>query len=124
MFSALVFQHYGEDSLEPFAAWGNALTYIHQRQTEEALLLLRPEVQEPGICCAIIEAIAGGATRSNEIAAKTGENASKCLKYINTLCELGILYRDMSFGEKATTRKSVYCISDEQLILVSLADIV
>lgn len=79
---------------------------------EEPLLLLRQEVQEPGIYCAIIEAIAGGATRSNEIATKTGESASKCLKYINTLCELGILYKETPFGEKTSSRKTIYCISD------------
>lgn len=79
---------------------------------EEPLLLLRQEVQEPGIYCAIIEAIASGASRSNEIAAKTGENAAKCLKYIHTLCELGILYKETPFGEKESGRKSIYCISD------------
>ena len=60
---------------------------------EEPLLLLRQEVQEPGVYCAIIEAIAGGASKSNEIATKTGEAPAKCLKYIKTLRELGILER-------------------------------
>lgn len=64
------------------------------------MLLLRQEVQEPGIYCAIIEAIAGGASRSNDIATKTGESAAKCLKYVNTLCELGILYKDTPFGRR------------------------
>ena len=45
---------------------------------EEPLLLLRQEVQEPGVYCAIIEAIAGGASKSNEIATKTGEAPAKC----------------------------------------------
>lgn len=79
---------------------------------DEPLLLLRQEVHEPGIYCAIIEAIAGGASRSNDIATKTGESAAKCLKYVNTLCELGILYKDTPFGEKASSRKTIYCISD------------
>ena len=79
---------------------------------EEPLLLLRQEVQEPGTYCAIIEAIAGGASKANEIATKTGEPSAKCLKYINTLCELGILYKETPFMEKATSRKSIYCITD------------
>ena len=46
---------------------------------EEPLLLLRQEVQEPGVYSAIIEAIAGGASKANEIATKTGEDSAKCL---------------------------------------------
>ena len=54
---------------------------------EEALLLLRQEVQEPGVYSAIIEAIAGGYTKANEISTKIGEDSAKCLKYIKTLLE-------------------------------------
>ena len=53
---------------------------------EEALLLLRQEVQEPGVYSAIIEAIASGYTKANEISTKIGEDSAKCLKYIKTLC--------------------------------------
>lgn len=79
---------------------------------EEPLLLLRQEVQEPGVYSAIIEAIAGGATKANEISTKTGEESAKCLKYIHTLCELGILYKETPFGEKESSRKTIYGISD------------
>lgn len=79
---------------------------------EEALLLLRQEVQEPGVYSAIIEAIAGGYTKANEISTKIGEDCAKCLKYIKTLCELGILYKEIPFGEKETSRKTIYGISD------------
>jgi len=79
---------------------------------EEPLFLLKQEVQEPGTYFAIIEAIASGASKANEISAKTGEDSAKCLKYISTLCELGILYKEIPFGEKSTSRKSIYCISD------------
>ena len=68
----------------------NVTAYLY----EEPLLLLRQEVQEPGIYSAVIEAIASGCSRSNEIAMKTGEEQAKCLKYINTLCELDILYKE------------------------------
>lgn len=79
---------------------------------EEPLLLLRQEVQEPGVYSAIIEAIAGGYTKANEISTKIGEDAAKCLKYIKTLCELGILYKETPFGEKESSRKTLYGISD------------
>ncbi len=79
---------------------------------EEPLLLLRQEVQEPGTYYAIIEAIAKGAVRAGEIAGKTGEDAAKCLKYISTLRELGILYREVPFGEKESSRKAIYGVSD------------
>lgn len=79
---------------------------------EEPLLLLRQEVQDPGIYSAIIEAIASGYTKANEISTKIGEDTAKCIKYIQTLCKLGILYKDTPFGEKESTRKSIYGISD------------
>lgn len=79
---------------------------------EEPLLLMRQEVQEPGTYFAIIEAIANGAVRSGEIASKTGENASKCLKYIDTLQELGIVYKEKPLGEKKKSRKTQYGICD------------
>lgn len=79
---------------------------------EEPLLLLRQEVQEPGVYSAIIEAIAGGASKANEIATKTGEDSAKCLKYIKTLNELGIIYKETPFGEKESSRRTLYRISD------------
>ncbi len=79
---------------------------------EEPLLLLRQEVQEPGVYSAIIEAIAGGATKANEISTKIGEDSAKCIKYINTLCSLGIIYKEVPFGEKESSRKTIYGISD------------
>ena len=79
---------------------------------EEALLLLRQEVQEPGVYSAIIEAIASGYTKANEISTKIGEDSAKCLKYIKTLCELGIIHKEIPFGEKESSRKTIYGISD------------
>jgi len=121
-----------EECAELYGAFGGTAMYLQQIQTnksikqniidimltptgylyEEPLLLLRQELQEPGTYCAIIEAIAGGASKANEIATKTGESSAKCLKYISTLCELGILYKETPFGEKESSRKTLYCISD------------
>ncbi len=80
---------------------------------EEPLLLLRQEVQEPGVYSAIIEAVASGYTKANEISTKIGEDTAKCLKYIKTLCELGIIYKETPFGEKDSSRKTLYGISDQ-----------
>ncbi len=96
---------FGENIIDAFL---RTTAYLY----EEPLLLLRQEVQEPGIYSAIIEAIAGGASRSNEISTKVGEESAKCLKYINTLCELGILYKETPFEEKGSSRKTLYGISD------------
>lgn len=79
---------------------------------EEPRLLLRQEIQEPAIYNAIIEAIASGASKSNEIATKTGEEQAKCLKYIQTLCDLDILYKETPFREKDLSRRTLYGISD------------
>ena len=79
---------------------------------EEPLLLLRQEVQEPGIYYSVMEAVAQGAVRANEMAQKTGEEAAKCLKYIHVLNELGMIYKEVPLGEKQTSRKTIYGISD------------
>ena len=42
-FSNLIFQHYHEDTLEPFASWEKALLYIHQRQNDQRLILIFDE---------------------------------------------------------------------------------
>lgn len=121
-----------EDKLKLYGAFGGTPLYLQQiingktfeeniRDAflqvtaylyEEPLLLLRQEVQEPGVYSAIIEAIAGGATKANEISTKIGEESAKCLKYINTLCQLGIVYKETPFGEKESSRKTIYHISD------------
>jgi AAA+ ATPase superfamily predicted ATPase len=79
---------------------------------EEPLLLLRQEVQEPGIYSAIIESIALGYSKANEISTKIGEETAKCIKYINILNELGLITKETPFGEKESSRKTVYYISD------------
>lgn len=80
---------------------------------EEPLYLIKEEINEPGVYNAIIEAIAGGYTKSNEIATKTGEAAAKCLKYISTLTGMGLVYKETPFGEKESARKTIYSVSDQ-----------
>ncbi len=121
-----------EDQLLLYGAFGGTAMYLAQIQPdqtvqenitslylrptgylyEEPLFLLRQEVYEPGIYHAVIEAIANGASHASEIATRTGEDSPKCLKYIHTLCQLGILYKEVPFGEKHNSRKTIYGISD------------
>lgn len=121
-----------EEKLQLYGAFGGTPMYLEQIRPgesfeknikenflkitaylyEEPLLLLRQEVQEPGTYSAIIEAIARGASKANEIATKIGEGSAKCLKYIKTLCELGIIYKETPFGEKESSRKTIYGIED------------
>lgn len=86
----------------------NPVGYLH----EEAIMLLRQEVKEPAVYSGILEAIAGGASRANEIATKTGEETAKCLKYVKVLEELGLIIRSVPIGEKINSRKTIYSISD------------
>ena len=79
---------------------------------EEPLFLLREEIQQPGIYNAVLSAIAGGATKANEIAGKTGEPVAKCLKYIQLLINLGLVCKETPFGEKESSRRSVYRLDD------------
>ena len=121
-----------EDKLKFYGAFGGTPLYLNQINTEksfetnitenflmptsylyeEPIFLLREELQQPSTYNSIIEAIACGASKANEIADKTGEVSAKCLKYISVLRELEILYREAPFGEKETSRKTIYGISD------------
>lgn len=82
--------------------------YLH----EEPKNLLKQELREPAVYNSIIEAIAKGASKMNEIATKTGEPNDKCAKYIRTLIELRIISKQIPVGEKENTRKSIYKLKD------------
>lgn len=78
---------------------------------EEPNNLLKQEVREPATYNAVITAIANGATKLKEISDKVGEDSSKCSAYVKNLIELGIVKKEMPYGEK-TNRKTIYAISD------------
>jgi len=79
---------------------------------EETQLLLKMELREPAIYNSIFEAIASGASRMNDISTKIHEEMQKCSKYINTLRTLKLITKKSPCGEKETTRKTIYRISD------------
>lgn len=78
---------------------------------EEPENLLKQELRELAIYNSIIAAIAGGASRSNEIATKVGLESAVCAKYLRILLELGILKKETPITEKPG-RKTIYAIGD------------
>ena len=78
---------------------------------EEPTNLLKQEVREPAIYTAIITAIATGASRMSEIATKVGEDTNVCTSYIKNLMNLGIVQKEIPYGEK-NSRKTIYYIED------------
>lgn len=78
---------------------------------EEPGNLLKQEVREPAVYNAIISAIAGGASKMNEIATAAGEDTGACTTYIKNLISLGLLKKELPYGEKAG-RKTLYSIED------------
>lgn len=78
---------------------------------EEPNSLLKQEVREPAIYNAIITAIAGGASKMNEISNKVGEDTAVCTAYIKNLISLGIIKKESPYGEKSS-KKTIYSIED------------
>lgn len=78
---------------------------------EEPENLLKQELREPAVYNSVISAVAGGATRSNEISTKVGAESGICAKYIRVLLALGILKKETSVTEKPG-RKTIYAIDD------------
>lgn len=88
-------------------------TYLNPTSSiyEEPQNLLKQEVREPAIYNAIIAAIATGYSKMSEISTKVGESTSVCATYIKNLISLGIVKKEMPFGEDSA-RKTIYCIED------------
>ncbi len=78
---------------------------------EEPENLLKQELREPAIYNSVIAAVAGGASRSNEIATKVGIESTICAKYLKVLLDLGILVKETPITEKPG-KKTVYSIGD------------
>ena len=78
---------------------------------EEPENLLKQELREPAIYNSIITAIAGGASRCNEIATKIGAETSFCSKYLKVLLDLGIIQKETPITEPKN-KKTIYSIGD------------
>ena len=78
---------------------------------EEPENLLKQELREPAIYNSVISAIAGGASRLNEIATKVGLESGVCTKYLKVLLDLGVLKKETPITEKPG-KKTIYMIED------------
>ena len=79
---------------------------------EEPSNLLKQELREPATYNAIIQSIAWGASKLNEIATKSGIESNKCAKYLTSLMILGIVKKEYPFGEEKSKR-SIYKLQDQ-----------
>ena len=86
------------------------------RLFEEPNNLLKQELKEPASYHSIICAIAGGASRMNEIATKTGLESSGCSNQISSLISLGIVCREVPVIEQPTSRKTLYHLEDNMFL--------
>ncbi|MDR3294584.1 MAG: DUF234 domain-containing protein, partial [Clostridiales Family XIII bacterium] len=73
--------------------------------------LLKQELREPATYNGIIESIADGASRLNEIATKCGMESNKCAKYLKSLMSLGIVKKEFPVTE-TSSKKSIYLLDD------------
>ncbi len=78
---------------------------------EEPENLLKQELREPSMYNSIITAIAGGASKANEIASKVGVDSGSCAKYLKVLLGLGIVKKETPITEKIG-KKTIYIIED------------
>jgi len=85
-------------------------TFLHN----EPRLLLQSELRDPTTYFSILEAIAGGATRPNEIAQRAGLPLSSLTYYINNLRDLGLIDRAVPATEPSPerSRRALYRLTD------------
>lgn len=78
---------------------------------EEPSNLIKQELREPSTYNVIIESIASGASRLNEIATKSKLESNKCAKYLSSLISLGLVRKEYPYGE-TVSKKSIYRLED------------
>ncbi len=84
---------------------------------DEVNFLLRMELREPRTYASILQAIAGGTTRLNEISQRIGLSPTDTNKYLSVLRELGVVKRETPVTERAPqkSKKGVYKIADNYI---------
>lgn len=86
------------------------------RLFEEPVNLLKQELKEPATYHSIISAIAGGASRLNDISTKVGMETSGCSNQLSSLISLGMIRKEVPITENATSRKTLYRLEDSMLL--------
>ena len=81
---------------------------------DEVNFLLRTELREPRTYASLLHAIAGGATRLNEISQRVGLEPTNVNKYLSVLRELGLIKRETPVTDRAPqkSKKGLYKIAD------------
>lgn len=83
---------------------------------EEPVNLIKQEMREPASYHSIISAIAGGASKLNEIAVKTGLESSACSNFMTSLIQIGIVEKERPITEKESSRKTIYHLQDSMFL--------
>ncbi|MEI7834213.1 MAG: ATP-binding protein [bacterium] len=81
---------------------------------EEVNFLLRTELNHIATYLSILKAVAGGATRTSEIASRAGITATGATKYIGILRDMGLLRREVPATEEYPdkSKRGLYVIDD------------
>ncbi|RRF94553.1 MAG: ATP-binding protein, partial [Coriobacteriaceae bacterium] len=83
---------------------------------EEPMMLLRQELHEPAIYSSVLDAIAAGANKPQEIADRIGEDRGSVGRYLETLQSMKIVEEREPYGEsRERSRKGIYWISESAL---------
>jgi len=81
---------------------------------EEPIFLLREELREPSTYSALLEKIAEGSTKMNDISTKTGIDVHKLPKYLKVLENLHLIERITPVTvSKAKSKQTLYIIKDD-----------
>jgi uncharacterized protein len=85
----------------------------------EARILLQDELDVPNVCWSLLEAIASGATRISEMAARLAQPANSLTRYLSLLRDLSMVEREVPVAEKnpSKSKRGVYVIKDSFLRL-------
>lgn len=79
---------------------------------EEPSNLLKQELREPANYNAVIEAVATGASRLNEISTRTHIDTANLSACLRTLISLGIIKKESAITEENNRKKTIYSLSD------------
>jgi AAA+ ATPase superfamily predicted ATPase len=81
---------------------------------DEVNFLLRTELREPRTYASLLHAIAGGATRLNEISQRVGLESTNVNKYLSVLRELRLVKRETPVADRTPqkSKKGLYKIAD------------
>ena len=74
---------------------------------------VKQELRDPSTYNSVIGAIAGGASKMNEIATKAGIETGAASNLLQALIELGIVRKEVPITEKESSRKTIYLLEDQ-----------